>query len=198
MANEPNISPEAIIAPNHNSGLPGGKVAKGLALAGLSGWFGTVTLYVGGGLIVTLLELVQGTSETGISDLMLLGLYVAIASMYGIPISILLALLIGFPVWRAMEIRERTGVKDCICAGFKVGFSIWLVGFSYFAIKWIGSTFNPISTSGISYWGYGVITHGPAMLFQAFLELLKSVSFALIGAMAGYVAWRVTAYQAPS
>jgi hypothetical protein len=168
------------------------KVMLGLTAAALFGWFGNTAIDLGVPQLELWLSHVAGDKDSALSSIEQFKSILSLYAIVGIPLAIAVTLLVGFPIWRSMEARGQTSENECVKAGAKAGFGIWLVGFVVSMIYGIGTAIDPNSSYGSSQWGLEIVVDGLPTLFGLLLQILRAVSCALIGAASGYLAWRVT------
>jgi hypothetical protein len=170
-------------------------VTLGLIVAALFGWFGNTAIDFGVPQLELWLSRVNGAKDSALPSVEQLKSILSLYAIVGIPFAIAVTLLVGFPMWRGMEARGQTSMNDCVKVGAKAGFGIWLVGFVFSLIFGIGAAIDPNSSYGHSQWGLETVVDGVPTLFGLFLQSLRSVSCTLIGAVSGYLAWRVTVFE---
>ncbi|CAN7426836.1 hypothetical protein LJR231_002763 [Phyllobacterium sp. LjRoot231] len=117
---------------------------------------------------------------------------VLLYAVFGFPLSLILSVAVGLPVWEHAESRPLRSSRDAVRLGASVGATIGLLSLTFNLIIGLAVYLDPNSSSDSWRWGYQVTKDGLPTLFGWLFELLNVLYFALAGA-AGGVAARWTA-----
>lgn len=116
---------------------------------------------------------------------------IALYAIFGIPISLMVCLAVGFPAWRFAESRRLTSSLHAVKVGAVVAFIVGLTGVILGLLASLPTALDDGSTFNSWMWGRQVIRDGlPTPLGWVFtaIDLLTTVG---IGGVAGWAAWTV-------
>jgi ABC-type amino acid transport system permease subunit len=108
--------------------------------------------------------------------------------VFGLPLSLILSVVVGLPVWEHAEARQLRTSRDAVAWGAIVGA---IIGLLFLALEFLMGLriYFDVDSSFNSYrWGHQVNQDGMPTLLGWVLELLDVLYVALAGAVAGLAA----------
>ena len=113
---------------------------------------------------------------------------VLLYAVFGFPLSLILSVAVGLPVWEHAETRPLRSRRDAVRLGAGVGVAIGLLSLTIKLFIGLGVYLDPNSSSQSWSWGYQVTNDGLPTLFGWLFELLNVLYFAFAGAVGGVAA----------
>jgi hypothetical protein len=107
---------------------------------------------------------------------------------FGLPLTLLLSIAIGLPVWKHAESRPLRSRRDALKIGAAVGASMGVFFLVLNLIIGLQTYLDPNSSSEDWTYGYQVTRDGLPTVLGWLFELLNLLYFALAGAVGGLAA----------
>ena len=117
---------------------------------------------------------------------------VVLYAIFGIPLALVVCFAVGFPAWRFAETRARASKVDAMIVGAGTGLVVGVVGIALSFSLGLQTALDDQSSYNSWSWGRQIIRDGLPTLVGWVYWLADLAVTVLIGAAAGFTAWRTT------